>query len=109
MPEEFQIAYKKQFVIEGNYEEFMESLNQVKKTEVKLDISLTVLAAGKKDHYSAGAQKLWNTLQHEMLTISSDSRFIMAENSGHYIHRDEPEVVVAAVREVIQRSTEEKK
>ncbi|MRX57079.1 alpha/beta fold hydrolase, partial [Bacillus idriensis] len=52
MSEAFQEAYNKQFVHEGNYEEFMQSLNQLKEDQKKLNIPLIVLSAGKKNHYS---------------------------------------------------------
>ncbi|MGD6875094.1 alpha/beta fold hydrolase [Bacillus infantis] len=101
MPEDFQEAYHKQFVREGNYGEFMESLQQLKDTRRRLDVPLIVLSAGKKAHYSAESQALWNDMQRELLEISSHGELVIAENSAHYIQRDEPEVVVDAVRKLI--------
>ncbi|OIU71778.1 alpha/beta fold hydrolase [Rossellomorea aquimaris] len=98
MPAEFQKAYKDQFVYEGNYHEFMESLKLVKKSRKQLDIPLVVIAAGKKAHYSASSQQLWNNMQKELLTISTNNRYILAENSAHYIQYDEPAVVVEAIK-----------
>jgi thioesterase domain-containing protein len=101
MPAEFQKAYKDQFVYESNYKEFMESLKLVKKSRKQLNIPLAVIAAGKKAHYSASSQQLWNNMQKELLTISTNSRFILAENSAHYIQYDEPMVVVEAIKSLI--------
>jgi pimeloyl-ACP methyl ester carboxylesterase len=101
MPEDFQEAYHKQFVREGNYDEFMESLQQLKDTRRRLDVPLIVLSAGKKAHYSAESQALWNDLQRELLEISSRGELVIAENSAHYIQRDEPDVIVDAVRRLI--------
>ncbi len=101
MPEDFQEAYHKQFVREGNYDEFMESLEQLRDTKRLLDVPLIVLSAGKKAHYSAESQALWNDMQRELLEISSQGELVIAENSAHYIQRDEPEVVVDAVRKLI--------
>ncbi|MHA7138646.1 alpha/beta fold hydrolase [Rossellomorea arthrocnemi] len=101
MSRDFQQAYNKQFIYEGNYDEFMESLKQLKDTRHKLNIPLIVLSAGKKAHYSRESQELWNKMQREILEISSESKLVIAENSAHYIQNDEPEVVVSAVKKLI--------
>jgi pimeloyl-ACP methyl ester carboxylesterase len=101
MSRDFQQAYNKQFIYEGNYDEFMESLKQLKDTRHKLNIPLIVLSAGKKAHYSRESQELWNEMQREILEISSEGKLVIAENSAHYIQNDEPEVVVSAVKKLI--------
>ena len=104
MSQDFQQAYNKQFVYEGNYDEFMESLKQLKDTRQKLNVPLIVLSAGKKAHYSMGSQKLWNEMQREILEISSDGELVIAENSAHYIQNDEPEVVFCAIKKLIENN-----
>lgn len=101
---EFQEAYNKQFVYEGNYDEFMASLKQVKETRRKLNVPLIVLSAGKKAHYSEESQELWNEMQKEILEISSNAEFIIAKNSAHYIQNDEPNVVIQAIERLIEKS-----
>jgi len=101
MPQDFQQAYNKQFVYEGNYDEFMASLKQLKETSRKLNTPLIVLSAGKKAHYSMESQELWNEMQREILEISSDGELVIAENSGHYIQNDEPEIVVSSIKKLI--------
>lgn len=103
MSEDFQQAYNKQFIYEGNYDEFMESLKQLRDTRLKLNVPLLVLSAGKKAHYSKESQELWEDMQREILEISSEGELVIAENSAHYIQNDEPEVVVAAVKKLIDR------
>ncbi|MCM3034276.1 alpha/beta fold hydrolase [Niallia sp. MER 6] len=103
MSQEFQQAYNKQFVYEGNYNEFMESLKQLKDTKLKLNVPLIVLSAGKKTHYSKESQELWNEMQESILGISSESELVIAENSAHYIQNDEPEVVVSAIQKLIDK------
>ena len=41
-------------------------------------------------------------LQADLARLSSRSRQIIAARSGHMIHRDEPEVVIAAIREMVE-------
>ena len=101
MSQDFQQAYNKQFVNEGNYDEFMESLKQLKETRLKLNIPLIVLSAGKKAQYSKESQELWNEMQREILDISSNGELVIAENSAHYIQNDEPEIVVRAIQKLI--------
>lgn len=101
MSREFQNAYHKQFVREGNYAEFVESLHQVKQANLDLSIPITIISAGKKDFYSAENQRLWNALQKEMTGISSNASFVIAEQSAHYIQRDEPHLIVEAIRKLI--------
>lgn len=102
MSREFQNAYSKQFVREGNYDEFMESLHQVKQANLDLSIPTTIISAGEKDFYSAENQRLWNALQKEMTGISSNASFVIAEQSAHYIQRDEPHLIVEAIRKLIK-------
>ncbi|KGR77980.1 alpha/beta fold hydrolase [Ureibacillus manganicus] len=102
MPQEFQQAYNKQFIYEGNYDEFMKSLKQLKNTRRMLNVPLIVLSAGKKAHYSKESQALWHEMQREILEISSNGEFIIAENSAHYIQNDEPEVIVSAIKRLIE-------
>ncbi|WP_026695374.1 alpha/beta fold hydrolase [Peribacillus kribbensis] len=104
MPQDFQQAYNKQFVYEGSYDEFMESLTQLKETRQKLNVPIIVLSAGKKAHYSKESQELWNEMQREILEISSDGELLIAENSAHYIQNDEPEVIVSAIKKLIDNS-----
>nr|WP_246879989.1 alpha/beta hydrolase [Bacillus suaedae] len=102
MSRDFQQAYNRQFIYEGNYDEFMESLKQLKETRRKLNIPVIVLSAGKKAHYCKPAQELWDEMQRELLEISSDSQLVVAEKSGHYIQDDEPRIVVTALRKLIK-------
>jgi pimeloyl-ACP methyl ester carboxylesterase len=40
--------------------------------------------------------------KEEFANLSRNSKLIVAENSGHHIHLDEPEVVINAIRQVIE-------
>ncbi|MGG4168992.1 alpha/beta hydrolase [Rossellomorea vietnamensis] len=101
MSSDFQEAYRKQFVREGNYEEFIESLGQLKEYSNTLSMPVIVLAAGNKDHYSEVSQGLWNDMQRELALISSRGEYVLAKNSAHYIQRDEPLVIVEAVEKLL--------
>ncbi|MDQ0246074.1 pimeloyl-ACP methyl ester carboxylesterase [Bacillus fengqiuensis] len=105
MPEEFQAAYHKQFIREGTYDEFMESLVQVRVNKEHLgDVPLIVLSAGKKAFYSKKSQEIWHEMQKELLELSTNSELMIASESGHYIQNDEPEYVMDAIKKIISHS-----
>lgn len=45
---------------------------------------------------------VWLDLQRDWVTRSPKGRQVIAANSGHYIHNEEPELVIGAVRSVIE-------
>jgi pimeloyl-ACP methyl ester carboxylesterase len=74
------------------------------------DIPLIVLTQGKPygpdmvavPATAPQAYQLHLALQRELASRSPKGKQIMAEKSGHFIHQDEPELVVAAIRQVIE-------
>ncbi|WP_173108109.1 alpha/beta fold hydrolase [Bacillus sp. KH172YL63] len=100
MPEDFQARYYKQFTLEGSFAEFQKSLHLTGRTRKTLDLPVIILAAGNKAHYTMEAQSLWNEMQKGLLSLSKESELIMAENSTHYIQRDEPELVIEAIKKL---------
>jgi pimeloyl-ACP methyl ester carboxylesterase len=83
------------------------------------DIPLVVLAAGlgleesvsAYDRQQSGitpekadrADAMWQELQEDHLTRSTNARLVVAENSTHYIYFDEPEVVLKAIQDLTGR------
>lgn len=78
------------------------------------DLPLIVITAGKplmvydevkniyKDEkHVAAMNKGWYDLQHDLATKSSRVKHIIAENSGHMIPMDQPEIIVQAVYDMI--------
>ncbi len=73
------------------------------------DKPLVVLTRGKEDAPSPGHPELstnmlrtWQELQADLPRLSTNSVQIVATNSRHYIQWDAPNLVVAAVREVVE-------
>ncbi|NDJ51921.1 MAG: alpha/beta hydrolase [Chloroflexi bacterium] len=52
------------------------------------------------------AEQTWQTVQRELASLTPDGEVIVAENSGHLIILDEPEVVVDAIRRVVDEANE---
>ncbi|MBA3603174.1 MAG: alpha/beta hydrolase [Parachlamydiaceae bacterium] len=89
------------------------SLKQLKATGAKLgDKPLIVITAGKKmnaeevglsEEQVDQIAKVWNDLQKDLVTKSINGKQIFAEHSGHMITREQPAIIVEAIREVIRK------
>ena len=51
-------------------------------------------------------QDVWLELQQELALLSESSEIRMLEESGHYIQFDQPEMVVGAISDMVQRCNE---
>jgi pimeloyl-ACP methyl ester carboxylesterase len=47
-------------------------------------------------------EQAWQEQQRQLLPLSSRSQQLIAPHSGHYIHLEEPELVVNAIRSVVE-------
>ncbi len=75
------------------------------------DIPLVVLTRGEHavpDAYGVSAevveqaQAAWYEMQAELAALSSNGKQVVAEQSDHYIQLDQPELVIDAIREVVE-------
>jgi pimeloyl-ACP methyl ester carboxylesterase len=48
------------------------------------------------------AEQVWQELQADLSKLSSNSQLLVADKSGHGIQSDEPELVVAAIRQMVE-------
>ena len=46
--------------------------------------------------------EIWHELQRDLLMLSPDSRQIIASDSGHHIHIDQPDIVKQAIVDLLQ-------
>lgn len=54
------------------------------------------------DFPAADLEAIWLPLQEHLAALAPDGRLVVAEESGHFIPGDQPEVVVAAIRQVVE-------
>jgi pimeloyl-ACP methyl ester carboxylesterase len=67
------------------------------------NLPLVVIAEGKPRHpYMQQNLATWHQLQQELAGLSTGGRLVIAENSAHFIHRTEPEVILKAVNDVVE-------
>jgi pimeloyl-ACP methyl ester carboxylesterase len=74
------------------------------------DIPLLMLTAGSQINQAppgnadaARLQSLWEELHREIMQQSSDAQQILVKNSGHFIQREQPHVIVAAIRQMVEK------
>lgn len=75
------------------------------------DLSLVVLSHGVPSMFSGlpaekawAAEQSWQKTQSGMAARSSRGRLVVAEESGHDVHVDRPDLVVEAIRQVVEES-----
>ena len=91
--------------------------NDIKSTEISIsqvappdslgDLPLIVLSRGSNNpglpqQEFEQLKDSWNELQLELLYLSSKSSRIIAKNSGHYIQKDQPQLIIDAVSQLIK-------
>jgi pimeloyl-ACP methyl ester carboxylesterase len=93
---------------------YEQSADQVRTAPAWLeDTPLQVLVAGRYEYpswcpLSAEQQQdlhqAWLQRQTELAGLSSQGVLTVAENSGHWIQLDHPELVIEAIRQVVERA-----
>jgi pimeloyl-ACP methyl ester carboxylesterase len=86
------------------------------------DIPLVVLVAGQDmggppGGSSSGASNpspglggsRWLRLQQDLADLSTHGRLVVAENSSHYIHLDQPELVIQTILDVLETARQNEK
>ena len=84
---------------------FVDDAEQLRKSENLLgDKPLTVISAGKPwpGKENDDLNRVWPELQADLVTKSSRGKQVIAENSGHRINIEQPEIIVEAVREMAE-------
>ena len=89
--------------------DLLESRRQLNAANKVLNIPLVVLSRGRPDEQSPvwptqAVQEIELQSQRDLLGVSGYAwnKYIVAEHSGHYIHQEEPELVLTAVEELMQ-------
>ena len=89
----------------------VETLEQVRRTGSLGELPLVVLTATGPVWWPdmPGAvnptkfRRMWVDLQQDLTKLSSNSRQILAEQSGHFVQFDQPELIVAAIQQLVDR------
>jgi pimeloyl-ACP methyl ester carboxylesterase len=113
-PEKLKKAKPEDLVIQGPEDiDFNKSIAQVRAANWHGDIPLFVLTRGSAtfnpNDYATPSlapkfEQIRLELQKELVRRSSRGKQIMAEKSGHNIHRDQPELVIEAIRQAVEEA-----
>ncbi len=69
------------------------------------DIPIVVLTSEKSTLFeSRQIRERWVNLQRDLAALSTKSTHIIVEGSNHYIHKTKPQVVIKAIRQVVEGS-----
>ena len=68
------------------------------------NVPLVVLTSMKKPLEGARFREVWLQTQKELAALSSNSTHTVCSRCGHYIHKNDPKLVIAAVRTVIEQA-----
>jgi pimeloyl-ACP methyl ester carboxylesterase len=90
-----------------------ESYRQMKAANWRTDVPLIVLSRGKASYnaddyppqlraFAPEAEEVRISLQVDLASRSSRGKHIFADKSGHFIHHDQPELVIDAIRQVME-------
>ena len=88
---------------------FRESVNQVKLLDDNYSFPLTVIHRGlnpmsiEKD--GEERHRIWGELQQALARLSSDGEVIVAQQSGHHVHIDEPKLVIDAIINMLNKES----
>ena len=83
---------------------FVDDAEQLRQVDQSLaDKPLIVISAGKPwpGEENADLNSVWPKLQADLVTKSSHGKQMIAEHSGHRINVEQPEIIIEAVREMI--------
>ena len=74
-----------------------ESLNQAAEDRPRLGRKpLVILTEGQR------RMEFWHAMQEQFTELSDNSEWQVVDGAGHFIHQDEPDIVVDAVRRVVE-------
>ena len=85
----------------GAIDPLLVELRQPGTLAVPGDLPLTIVSRGKMATPPTELDLAHREGQEALQSLSTNSRLIVAENSGHAVSLDEPQVVVKAVRDIL--------
>lgn len=85
----------------SEYQSMPASVEQIKAARPLPDVPVIVLTAGHMEG-SAALRELWLTLQADLANRASHGTQVIAQESGHFIQFDRPDLVIDAIQKVVE-------
>jgi len=102
--EAFSRMRKSYTAIHNEISSFEASCSYIREHRTLFEFPVTILTRGIDPHDEndkGERHSIWNELQKDMLNLSSNSQQIIAQQSGHHIHIDEPDYIQQAIAELL--------
>lgn len=105
-------GYIDDLAIDSQGVDLVRSNAQVRATGSLGDLPLVVITSCQRGDpppdwptgFVAAYNQMFDELQRDLVKLSTRSMHVMAKHSGHFVQADEPELVVAAIRQVIKQA-----
>lgn len=81
-----------------------ETGRQIRATGPLPNVPLVVLSRGKSPVGESDNEQMWMALQRDLVHESPRGSHIIARQSGHYIHKDEPELVIQTIKNLVMQA-----
>ena len=112
LPEAWAATFKRQLASLPFLEASISTLETLAESEAQADglslgavpLIVLVAAAPTPGQSLAGHQSAWIEPQYAQAAASSNSRVVLVEDTGHYIYVEQPQVVVDAIRELVEQA-----
>jgi hypothetical protein len=92
--------------IVGEAGAFKESASELENATLRPDLPLAIIMHGRRvlPHGPVGddMEKSWMELQRDFVSRYKNGKLILAKDSSHNIPLDEPEIVIKAIREMVE-------
>ncbi len=88
----------------AEYKAAPRTMRQVLQAPAFPPVPLTVVTGTDKPFEGPTFNRLWLETQAELSRLSPDGRHVVCDHCGHYVHEDDPKLVVDAIRDVVNRS-----
>lgn len=110
LPEAMQPAYKAAYYDDNMwsamYEEYSameKSGHQTQNLGSLADLPLVVVQAGIRPADDFPSDDVWGATQKYLTGLSTNSQFILVEDSGHFVQLEKPELVADLIRQMIEQ------
>ncbi|MEE9333992.1 MAG: alpha/beta hydrolase [Granulosicoccaceae bacterium] len=91
--------------LHAEIESFRDSCDYLKNHRETFDFPVQIISRGldpyANDDSAGNKNKIWHELQSEFLSLSAKAEQIIADNSGHHVHVDRPELIEAAIEKIL--------
>ena len=95
---------KSYMALHSEISHFGDSCSHISDTRYQFEFPVTVVSRGTDPHTAdddGERNQIWNELQTDLLELSSNSTQVIAEQSGHHIHIDQPELLAQSILQLL--------